>query len=136
SSLFNALLQTERSIVTHVPGTTRDVVDEALDIAGVPVVLVDTAGLRETSDLVEGEGVSRTRREAAAADLVLHLVDVDGPGDASAEEPFADAGGAPVLTVQSKSDLRGDVAPVSGEGALSVSALTGAGLDALREAIV
>ncbi|MGM0577245.1 MAG: tRNA uridine-5-carboxymethylaminomethyl(34) synthesis GTPase MnmE [Myxococcota bacterium] len=127
SSLFNALCERDRAIVTEVAGTTRDTLDETVDLLGVPVVLVDTAGLRDTTDVVEAAGIDRTRREAGTADLVLHLVEVGRPdGD-------PEAGRVPVLRVASKAD-RPEFRPV--DGALTVSAVTGEGLDTLREAVV
>src|SRR4029077_13356327 len=71
SSLFNALVGAHRAIVTDVPGTTRDLVSETVDLEGLRVPLVDTAGLRDTVDIMESEGVSRTRGAASVADLVL-----------------------------------------------------------------
>ena len=132
STLFNALLEADRAIVTAVPGTTRDVVDEAVDMLGVPVVLVDTAGIRPTADLIEAAGVARTEREVAGADLVVLAV------TAAAAEPRAELGaaavGAPVVTAWTHADVAPDAAPPA--GACLVSSVTGAGLPALREAIV
>ncbi|MCC6625142.1 MAG: tRNA uridine-5-carboxymethylaminomethyl(34) synthesis GTPase MnmE [Deltaproteobacteria bacterium] len=121
SSLFNALLEADRAIVTPIPGTTRDTLEESVDMGGVPVVLIDTAGLRETLDPVEALGVARTHDAMAAADLVVVLVP---PGEAP---PAAHPG----LIVRSKADLTGALDP----GALAVSATTGQGLDDLRRAI-
>ena len=112
SSLLNALLGEKRAIVSEVAGTTRDAIEEWLDVAGWPVRLVDTAGLRPAADAVEAEGVDRAEELIARADLVVAL-DLDVPG---------------ALRVHSKCDL------VRGEG-LNVSAVTGEGLDALKEAI-
>src|SRR5207249_4564156 len=75
SSVFNALAGAARAIVTDVPGTTRDLVTEVVDLDGLRVTLVDTAGLRETADVVELEGVARAERAQAVADLVLHVAD-------------------------------------------------------------
>jgi len=124
SSLFNALVGSPRAIVTDVPGTTRDLVTEVVDLDGLRVTLIDTAGLREAADAVEAEGVERTRRSATVADLVLQVVDED--------EPQAFERGA--LIVHSKADRRpaGSCRP----GAISVSAKTGEGLAALRRGIV
>ena len=77
SSLFNALVGTSRAIVTDVPGTTRDLVTEVIDLDGLRVTLVDTAGLRETDNVVEAEGVARSRAAVSVADLVLVVVDED-----------------------------------------------------------
>jgi len=128
SSLFNALLAQDRAIVTHIPGTTRDTLEEAIDIGGVPVVLVDTAGLRPTDDLVEALGVARSEGAILGADLVLRLVAPgEDPPDIQAHE----------LLVRSKADLlpaSADV-PLTGTADQRVSATTGVGLDALKQAI-
>lgn len=123
SSLVNALAAREVAIVTDVPGTTRDVLEVHLDLGGVPAVLLDTAGLRETADVVEQEGVRRALARAEAADLVLAV----GEG----EVPAA----GEVLRVVSRIDLSGE-APGVREGVAYVSARTGAGLEALRAHLV
>jgi tRNA modification GTPase len=126
SSLFNALVGTARAIVTDVPGTTRDLVTEMIDLDGLRVTLVDTAGLRNTDDVVEAEGVARSRAAVSVADLVLVVVDED------AGEPVELAGSryAPRhVIVQNKCDLG---RPHRG---IRVSAKTGAGLAELRKAI-
>ncbi len=79
SSLFNALVGTSRAIVTEVPGTTRDLVSETVDLDGLRVTLVDTAGIRETEDIVESEGVARTRQAADVSDLILLVADGSRP---------------------------------------------------------
>lgn len=134
SSLFNRLLVRERAIVTDVPGTTRDTLEETLDLDGVPVTLVDTAGLREADDAVEREGVLRTERARREADLVVLVLDgaraIDDDERRAVEEARAD----PERTVIAinKCDL-----PRSGnrevEGALRVSAATGEGCGALTK---
>jgi len=127
SSLFNALLGTSRAIVTEIPGTTRDTVEEAIDVKGIPVVLVDTAGLRESPDRVEAAGIERTLAAIATADLILHVEDPTGPGGVPPQ--VIDA---PCLLVSSKADLRETrVVP----GAIKVSSHDGSGLSELREAI-
>lgn len=129
SSLLNALLGSDRAIVSPVPGTTRDTVEESVVLAGFPVRLIDTAGLRPSSDPVEQEGMHRTREAAKQADLVLALIDRTQPKDPCETEwaPFSEK----LLRVLTKSDLP---AAFSGEGH-PVSAQTGIGLDALRQAI-
>ena len=125
STLFNALLGTARSIVTDIPGTTRDSVEEALVIDGIPIRLADTAGIRVADSVIERLGVERAEDLIAKADLNLQLADLsdfDGVPRACADN---------VLTVYAKADLF-DALP---ENALCVSALTGAGLDALKAAI-
>lgn len=78
SSVFNAIVKERRAIVTDVPGTTRDVIDEYVSLSGVPVRLMDTAGIRDTEDVVEREGVSRSRESLDQADVVLYVVDASG----------------------------------------------------------
>jgi len=117
SSLVNALAEREVAIVAATPGTTRDALETRIVLAGVPVTLVDTAGLRETADPVEAEGVRRARARAAEADFRVCVV-VAGEG----------AGEAADLVVANKIDLGGAVPA----GALGVSARTGGGLDVLR----
>ncbi len=104
SSLFNRLLGKDRSIVTPVAGTTRDTVSEALVIAGVPVHLVDTAGIRPTNDEVERLGVQRTWEIAAEADLILHVVDSTDQSQTDSTEQLVFLN-CPVLTVFNKADL-------------------------------
>ncbi|MDH5255059.1 MAG: tRNA uridine-5-carboxymethylaminomethyl(34) synthesis GTPase MnmE [Gammaproteobacteria bacterium] len=137
SSLLNRLAGYEAAIVTDVPGTTRDLVREQLEIDGLPVHLVDTAGLRETSDVVEREGVQRTRGQLAVADLTLLVVDATDeapPAELLAEVPA----GVPVVIVRNKIDLTGEAAGVDAAAEPAVarlSARTGAGLDDLRRLI-
>lgn len=129
SSLFNSILKTNRSIVTDVPGTTRDVVTELVDVGGMPVILTDTAGLRNTVDPIEGEGIRRARELVESADLVLSVVDVTSMD----EEP-----NLPVqrMTVLNKSDLIKDSQrSKSDNGTVLVSALTGSGIQKLCEQI-
>jgi len=126
SSLFNALAGASRAIVTAVPGTTRDLVTEVVDIGGLRVTLVDTAGLRDTVDPVEVEGVSRAHQAMAVADLVLLVEDRSRPR--SARE-----GNTKVLYVANKSDLP---AAWTDDRAVSVSATVGDGLELLRRRIV
>ena len=118
STLLNRLVGSERAIVTPIPGTTRDIVRETIEIGGLPVTLADTAGLRESPDEVEAIGIERARDAAERADIILYL------HDATAEPeplPYADA-----LVVFTKTDLA--AAP---EGTLAISAKTGAGVDEL-----
>src|SRR5262249_50510933 len=115
------------AIVTEVPGTTRDLVTEVVDLDGLRVTLVDTAGLRETADVVEAEGVARTRRAVEVSDLVL--VVMDRSASVLSVPPLPGPARSKVLCVANKSDLP----PAwSDERAVAVSATTGEGLDALR----
>lgn len=105
SSLLNALLQVERAIVTPVAGTTRDTLEETANLGGVPVVLIDTAGITETADPVERIGVERSRRALASADIVLLVLDQSAP---LADEDLAIAAlthGRPTVLVHNKADL-------------------------------
>ncbi|MCX6936078.1 MAG: tRNA uridine-5-carboxymethylaminomethyl(34) synthesis GTPase MnmE [Verrucomicrobia bacterium] len=129
SSLLNALLGTDRAIVSPIAGTTRDTVEESIILAGFPVRLIDTAGLRSSEDLVELDGIARTRAAAESADLVLALIDRTSPNDPCQKE--WDSLGKKVLRVLTKSDLPSSY---PGEG-LPVSAKTGQGLDSLRQTI-
>jgi tRNA modification GTPase len=134
SSLLNRLAGEERAIVTPIPGTTRDALRERVLIEGVPLILVDTAGLREAHDEVERIGVERAHREVARADLVLVVHDCAAPARApSLEVPAA----AARIEVYNKVDLAPGFAPPPGpHPAVRVSAKTGAGMDALRQAIL
>jgi tRNA modification GTPase len=132
STLFNALVGAARAIVTEVPGTTRDLVTETIDLDGVRVTLVDTAGLRKTDDVVESEGVARSERAGSVADLILIVADGTQTLTDTERELLVRFSGKPALLVSSKSDLRSECRH---EGAVRVSALTGVGLDALRAAM-
>jgi tRNA modification GTPase len=125
SSLFNALLGSARTLVTEIPGTTRDAVEAQVDFFGWPIRLVDTAGLGEAVDQLDALGQGMSRRYAAAADLVLACD--DGRQAERRLEPTWRA----VLRVRTKADL----GPEGGDG-LRVSAVTGAGLDALKLGVV
>jgi tRNA modification GTPase len=130
SSLFNALLGTDRALVTDLPGTTRDAVEAQTDFLGWPVRLVDTAGLWDAPNRIDQLGVEMTRRYVAGADLVLLCVEVGrepGPDD----QRILGAGRA--MLVGTKSDLAPTAAQIG--GAPPVSAVTGEGLDALRRAV-
>ena len=105
SSLMNALLGEERMIVTALPGTTRDTVEESLNIHGVPVVLVDTAGLREVTDEVEQAGVDRARQALATADVILLILDRSAPLAPEDEALLETLSGPRTLVVLNKSDL-------------------------------
>lgn len=129
STLLNALAGREAAIVSEIPGTTRDAIEVRCDLGGLPVVLVDTAGLRETEDAIEAEGVRRTRSRIAEADLVLRLL----PCDAAAHGPVSES--PRTLLVRTKSDLEISNEPLADEGSIAISALTGQGLDALLDAI-
>jgi tRNA modification GTPase len=104
SSLLNRLLREERAIVTEIPGTTRDTIEECLDIKGVPVRIVDTAGIRETSEAVEEIGIRRARQKLGEADLILLVLDgVEGVRDED-RALFAVAADKKVVVVVNKID--------------------------------
>ena len=133
SSLLNALAASERAIVTEVPGTTRDLVRETVDIDGVALTLVDTAGLRESADVVEQEGIRRARAELARADVVLLVCDGD---DAESDLALlANVPAATRLVIRNKIDLAGAAPHRERRGEdmhIWLSAKTGAGLDLLH----
>ena len=131
SSLLNLLLREQRAIVSDTPGTTRDVLEQYLDLDGLPVLLVDTAGIRESSDAVEVEGVRRARLAREDADLVLNVVDHSSPDNqGNADHPAT----VPVITVYNKIDRSGHAPVVAGDS-VYLSARTGAGVDLLLERI-
>ena len=137
STLLNALAGYEAAIVTEVPGTTRDVLRERIHIAGMPLHLLDTAGLRATADVIEAEGVRRAHAEMQRADHILFLV--DGATDPAAQSFQAARAShpaqVPVTVILNKSDLARPELPEIGVPCLHLSALTGAGLEPLREAL-
>ena len=137
SSLFNALLGTNRAIVTDVPGTTRDLVAERVDIEGLAVTLVDTAGARPTLDPIEREGVARSAQARAASSLVVVVLDQSEDMTDDDRQMLEATRERPRLIVKNKSDCL-DCCDVSdlAEPVVDVSAQSGAGIAALREAIV
>ena len=149
SSLLNALAGAEIAIVTPVAGTTRDRIAQAIQIEGVPLNVIDTAGLRETADEVERIGIARTWAEAANADVVLHLLDAregaGGADGAAAEAIEAQlmqrlAEGVPVVRVLNKIDLAGGAAGAGsddhGRRVVRLSAKTGEGIEDLRRVLL
>jgi tRNA modification GTPase len=132
--LFNQLLEQDRAIITDIPGTTRDLVTETASIGGIPVKLCDTAGIRESSELVESLGIERSYQAMADADLTIVVVDASAPIDAMDRELTERARRqGKWLLAGNKCDLA-EMADL--DGAIAVSALTGQGIDALREAIL
>jgi tRNA modification GTPase len=136
SSLFNALLRAGRSIVTPIPGTTRDLITETADIGGLRLELIDTAGMRDTADEVELEGVTRARHAWTTADLVLVVLDISQSLEPADFDLLRETASAPRLIAASKSDLpavwsRVDL-PLAVE---AISAKTGEGLDTLQREI-
>ena len=149
SSLFNALLGSDRAIVTEIPGTTRDQIHEKLTIENIPISLMDTAGLRETTDTVEKIGVERSRRTMADVDLVIAMLDVSENETDEDNEILKSLGESEHVIALNKIDkadqdavrefrTRIDASNVGGQirRVVDLSAKTGAGLDALREAMI
>ena len=135
SSLLNALAGEDRAIVSAAPGTTRDLLRERLSIGGLDLVLVDTAGLRDSPDEVEREGMRRALDELSRADLVLAVRDASDPAPPPPALLAAVAGAAEVLWLHAKSDRADARPPPDAPGHLAVSAFTGKGLDALAAAL-
>ncbi len=136
SSLLNALLGFERSIVSAAPGTTRDYLEAPLSLGGVPITAIDTAGIRGAEDAVEASGVALSRRIAGAADLCLVLLDRSEPLDHEAQALIRELPPGRTLAVASKADLPPAWSELGVEPPpLAVSAVTGEGLEALKGAI-
>lgn len=136
SSLLNALLKQERAIVSEIPGTTRDVLEEYLNISGVPVRIADTAGIRHSHDVVEKEGVRRSLVAIASADIVLVMLDGSQPLTPEDQRVLNEVKAKNVIVVVNKSDLPEKIGRLDPSPALvSVSCRTGKGLDGLRAAI-
>ena len=137
SSLLNQLLGHDRAIVSPIPGTTRDTIEETANIRGIPVVFVDTAGLREGRDEIEIEGIRRSRASFARAELILHVLDAAERWTPEDEAYLSEFAGKKRIFVRNKVDLPGRLkwpadwnAPV-----VDVSCVTGLGLETLKEAI-
>lgn len=140
SSLLNRFLETERAIVTDVPGTTRDVIEEWISIQGVPICLVDTAGIRSTDDTVEQIGVRRAKEYMDRADIILVVVDQSRPLQEEDRQILETARGRQALIVLNKEDLQPafetEELQSYGLPLLSISASTGAGMGELKDAML
>ena len=139
SSVFNALLHEDRSIVTEIPGTTRDLVSETTQIQGIPVRLMDTAGIRQANDQVEQLGIDRSVEALADADQVLFIVDGSEPWGAMDAEILLRLQTRSYLLVVNKIDLRQELEeqslPLGAKSVCRVSAKTGQGIDDLKHAL-
>ncbi len=136
SSLLNALVGRESAIVTEIPGTTRDLLREQIEIDGMPLHLVDTAGLRESTDRIEQEGIKRAREEIGRADHILWVFDDQSDPESHAPDRHGVPAGIPLTRVRNKIDLTGRAAGVveTEDGVeIAVSASTGEGMEQLRE---
>ncbi len=138
SSLFNAMLSRERAIVSDVPGTTRDYLEETLFVDGYCIRLIDTAGIRSSDDVIEMQGVRLTKSLVEQSNMVLIVNDASlghGHSEALASDLASVTGSRPMLTVQNKIDLVADDNKTTAEGDICVSAVRGTGLSALRDAL-
>jgi tRNA modification GTPase len=146
SSLLNQLLGHDRAIVSPIPGTTRDTIEETANIRGLPVVFIDTAGLREARDEIELEGVRRSRESLARAEFILHVLDASEPLTSADEKYFAEFAGKKRILVVNKVDLPRKLKlplnfNVTGHGSrvkspiVDVSCLSGQGIEALKDSI-
>jgi tRNA modification GTPase len=138
SSLFNRLVERERAIVTATPGTTRDLVSETVAIGGIPVKLVDTAGIRSALDEAESIGIRKSMEALADADIVLIVLDASQPLHAEDRELIAQAESRIAIVVQNKTDLNGSHLPIvrARISAIRTSAVTGSGIPELRSEIL
>ncbi len=141
SSLLNCLIKKDRAIVTEIPGTTRDLIEESVTIKGIPIVIVDTAGLRQGGDTVEKMGIQKTRTCIAEADLVLFMVDATTPPDENDHRIFSLIKDKNTLVVKNKTDLLGDDTDIylpddwTPLPIVSISVLAQTGIETLEKSI-
>jgi len=136
SSLFNRLVERERAIVTATPGTTRDLVTETVSLEGIPIQLVDTAGIRHALDEAESIGIKKSMEALADADLVLVVRDASQATTPEDEQLIGQVQGRAAIVVENKSDLAARTVSNNGNAPIQTSALTGAGIAELRSAIL
>ncbi|NTU43626.1 MAG: GTP-binding protein, partial [Nitrospirales bacterium] len=134
SSLLNSLIQKDRAIVTAIPGTTRDVIEEHLNISGLPLRIMDTAGIRETHDLAETEGVRRSLKAIEGADLVIAVFDAARPLDDADREIIEKVKAKRTVFVCNKSDIGAQEVSLPSPS-VRVSALRDEGMEELKAAI-
>ena len=137
SSLLNQLLGHNRAIVSPIPGTTRDTIEETANIRGLPVVFIDTAGLREAGDEIEVEGIRRSRASLEQAEFILHVCDASEPLTPSDENYLGEFAGKKRILVLNKTDLprRLELRPPPAAPLVEISCATGAGVEQLKDAI-
>ena len=135
SSLLNQLLGHDRAIVSRIPGTTRDTIEETANVRGIPVIFIDTAGLREASDEIELEGIRRSRGALANAELILHVLDAAEPLTAADEKLLSEFAQKKRLLIRNKIDLPVRLQLPPGILALDVCCLTGKGIEEVKDAI-
>ncbi len=140
SSLFNYLVERERAIVTAMPGTTRDLVTETVAIGGIPVKLIDTAGIRRALDEAESIGIRKSKEALADADLVLVVLDASQPVSAEDQEILGQVGKQPLIVVRNKADLAEEDSRYETDllavPSVRTSAVTGQGIPKLRDEIL
>jgi len=137
SSLLNQLLGRDRAIVSHIPGTTRDTIEETANVRGLPVVFVDTAGLREAGDEIEIEGIRRSRETLATAEFILHVFDASEPLTRADETYLTEFAAKKRILVRNKMDLPGRLVLPGGidSAVVDVCCLSGKGIEALKDGI-
>ncbi|WP_346887794.1 tRNA uridine-5-carboxymethylaminomethyl(34) synthesis GTPase MnmE [Clostridium sp. UBA1056] len=140
SSLLNALTKENRAIVTDIPGTTRDVIEEYINISGIPIKVIDTAGIRETDDVVEKIGVERSRAKINDADLIILILDSSNDLSEEDKEIINHISNKKYMILLNKSDLnskitQGNLQNINCKNIYSISAKTGEGIDKVRTAI-
>jgi tRNA modification GTPase len=135
SSLLNQLLGHERAIVSQIPGTTRDTIEETANVRGIPVVFIDTAGLREASDEIEIEGIRRSRAALADAELILHVLDASEPLRGGDELLLTEFAAKKRLVLRNKTDLPVQLQLPENLSPLDICCLTGKGIESLKDAI-
>ena len=142
SSLLNQLLGHDRAIVSHIAGTTRDTIEETANIRGLPVIFIDTAGLREARDEIEVEGIRRSRESLAQAEFVLHVLDASEPLTSADEIYLTEFAGKKRILVRNKTDLRVKLELPNAlrithhaSRIIDVCCVSGQGIEALKDAI-
>ncbi len=132
SSLLNQLLGRDRAIVSAIPGTTRDTIEETANIRGLPVIFIDTAGLRDAQDSLEQEGIRRSHRSLQSAEIIIHVLDAACVTD---HEKLPEIPATRKIIVRNKIDLLASPCPPAQESTLDVSCVTGEGIEALKDRI-
>ena len=135
SSLLNQLLGHDRAIVSPIAGTTRDTIEETANIRGLPVVFIDTAGLREARDEIEGEGIRRSRESLQKAEFILHVMDASEPLTEADEKNLAEFATKKRIVVRNKIDLPAKLVWSSPLPMVDVCCLSGKGIETLKDAI-
>ncbi|MBR90803.1 MAG: tRNA uridine-5-carboxymethylaminomethyl(34) synthesis GTPase MnmE, partial [Verrucomicrobiales bacterium] len=132
SSLLNQLLGHDRAIVTSAPGTTRDTIEETANIRGIPVVFIDTAGLRHSTDPIEAEGIRRSHQSIAQAELILHVLDASEPMSKDDQQQIDNNQGKQQILIANKADLPSQLNHLD---VIKTSCLDGTGIEPLKDAI-